>query len=114
MPANQGRSFSRIPPGICDACGKGCAVATQVGTRCYRCFGGAFVSAAYFYFMEVGAEIHAIPLPEIAAAPAEALAVNVAEPPPQVLLERLQREYQQRFAVTYSLDDLRGTFSPPF
>src|SRR5690348_14888715 len=96
MPHHGDRSSIRSPPGYCDACGRACCVAHQVGIRCYHCFAGVFVSAAYFYVMEHDGEPHAIPLPEVAAPGADALAVNVTDPPAAVLRQRFY-EYEHRF-----------------
>ena len=96
MPHNPGRSSRRTPPGYCEGCGKPCCVPHQVGIRCYRCFDGVFVSAAFFYVMDHGDEEHAIPLPEIAEPAAGALALNVTGPPAAELRRRFH-EYEHRF-----------------
>lgn len=69
----------------------------QIGIRCYRCFAGVFINAALFYWMEIDGEQYAIPRPEVAAAPDECFAVNITDPPADVILERFQRSYEERF-----------------
>lgn len=95
MPRQASRS-ERLPPGICDACGKPCGELHQVGIRCYHCFEGAFVPAALFYFMELDGHAYAIPLPEITEPPAAAVAVNMADPPAAELRARFER-WERRF-----------------
>lgn len=98
MPANKGRSVERYPCAVCDACGGFCFERHLIECRCFRCFAGVFVNATAFYFMEIEGDRYAIPRPEIDAAPEACFTVNVSDPDPAVLRERIDR-WERRFEV---------------
>lgn len=96
MPANKGRSVDRDPCAVCDACGGLCYESHLIERRCFRCFAGVFVNALEFYFMEIDGARYAIPRPEIDAAPEACFTVNLTEPDPAVLREKV-RKWERRF-----------------
>jgi hypothetical protein len=38
------------PPGVCDACGRGCCSLDQVGGECYHCHAGVFMGRRWWVY----------------------------------------------------------------
>src|SRR6185312_6540654 len=92
------RTFTHAPPGYCDACGRHCSQPFQVFIRCYWCFAGVFAPVDLFYLMAVDGETYAVLRQESVEPSAEALTVNLTDPPAEELLAR-QWTYDRRFEV---------------